>query len=614
MIPNIVGGPPLGGATDLKSQASEKMQGKDLKISGKDSFGKALEEKISASSSKEAPPKPERREDSTTSRSDKNDKAEAKTDKKVVAKSERPEKIEEKPDRQKAIKEFMDSFESEFDIPPTRLVEAMANLEDSELTQSPEETAEAVIAQLDLGEEDQEKAQAMYAGLLMQLQKADIAQATPAASVLANQNLQAGLNPADSKLRLAASQARQDGMEASVDRLNQQFWAQKTAMPTSVQQQQGMESLNGDLLERMGMAGANTEELATASQQPIIPMNAQKLPELPPHLQGQMSESISPQLLAALAAKQAAAQSAASGETAELSEEDQELLAQTDSSPDMFQQLKNEKPNMQMMAGGLAAHEGMTQEDAQSQSQSQSQMQGQQQFTGTDKASGKEEVKSKLTAKAAEFKTSLLGAEGMAVQPKLEALKAEMGMPVVAATPSPVANAEDHEAAVKQLMNQAQILIKKGGGEMKVQMTPEGMGTIHLKMQIQDGKVNMQMQADTAEAKKTIESGLAELKTSLAAHKLSVDHIKVDTVSGPNTEMTAQNQNNMSGNSQRDSTRQFWNQFHEGSQGRQNSFVTDGMNLRGYGQSQRDPLQPVEASSVRPRAVTGKGNGLNLVA
>jgi flagellar hook-length control protein FliK len=152
---------------------------------------------------------------------------------------------------------------------------------------------------------------------------------------------------------------------------------------------------------------------------------------------------------------------------------------------------------------------------------------------------------------------------------------------------------------------------------MKVEMTPEGMGTIHLKVMLQDGKVNMQMSADTQEAKKTIESSLAELKTSLAAHKLSVENVKVDVVNSTSTDTATQNQTNMNGQHQRDQqTRQFWNQFNDnfGSQGRQESLMAFQQANRGYGK-QRDPLQPIEtASKASGRTVEGKGSGINLVA
>ena len=113
MIPNIVG-PPIVGATDLRSFSGKNSE-KDLKRSGSESFGKALEEKIT---SKEKLPEREAAE-----------KPEVRPDKKVALKKQEA-KTKGAPSRQQAIKEFMDSFESEFKIPPTRLVDAMASLKD----------------------------------------------------------------------------------------------------------------------------------------------------------------------------------------------------------------------------------------------------------------------------------------------------------------------------------------------------------------------------------------------------------------------------------------------------------------------------------------------------
>jgi flagellar hook-length control protein FliK len=221
-----------------------------------------------------------------------------------------------------------------------------------------------------------------------------------------------------------------------------------------------------------------------------------------------------------------------------------------------------------------------------------------------------------VSTKGGEFKHSLNGLEGLQVQPiKGETFRMDAAMPMAAPGQAGPANPAENEAAVKQLMSQAQYLIKKGGGEMKVEMTPEGMGTVHLKVMMQDGKVNLQMATDTQEAKKTIENSLAELKTSLAAHKLSVENVKIDVVNNVSTDTATQNQPNANnGNGGREQTRQFWNQFNEnfGSQGRRESF-SDMPGLKSYGRN-RDPLTPIQTASERPRAMEGKGSGLNLVA
>lgn len=590
MIQSIVG-PPMVGVTDLKSSA-ERTADKDFKSSREESsFGKALEGKMSSKSSKDemkdSPPKEPQQ----------------------VSKGKEEQTVTKPPIkkatvRQQAIKEFMDSFESEFEIPPTRLVEAMAQLNTEQLAQSPEATAEAVVSQLGLDESETEKASAMYSALLLQLQQLP-PQSQPKPMV--ETTLGSGASQQQMQARVAAAQGRQEVMAESIDNLNKKFWM--------TQEPKVVPTATPDLLTKdsdFEIPDASQPELAAPelmSSKPAKPT----LEILPPHLQGQMKEAISPALLAALAAKQAASASAGA-EGAEVSEEAPALM-------DEFQQAVQSPKTLMAKEMTVVPQQGKaSQEFFQNQSQGQSMMQQQSQDFAQQGSAIKKEVSTKgMTEKSSDFKQSLTGLENVHGAPiKGEALRSEVVLPL-AGTVSPQAamSPAEHDAAVKQLMNQAQYLIKKGGGEMKVQMTPEGMGTIHLKVMLQDGKVNMQMSADTQEAKKAIESSLAELKTSLAAHKLSMENVKVDVVNSTNTDTATQNQTNMNGQNQRDQARQFWNQFNDnfGSQGKRES-LTEMPNLRGYGQRERDPLQPIESSTSvgRARAVEGKGRGLNLVA
>ncbi len=613
MLQNIAVGPPMVGATDLKSSPDRTAE-KGFKGSDSDSsFGKALEDRVSKSPKemKESMPKEMR------AKEEKPDSSEVRKTETVVVKPEG--KITKKATvRQQAIQEFMDSFESEFEISPTRLVEAMAQLDENQLAQSPEVTADAVIDQLGLDDADADKARAMYAALLMQLNQ--MPQQQPQAKPVSEMTFGgAGMSQQNMQARIAAAQGKQNTLSASADRVTQKFWMNQEpkAVPTS------MPSLQDSLAQRMMM---DEGSFAEALPQEEIPMDAPememssemipqpqtpsaKLEELPPHLKGQMAETLSPALLAALAAKQAAGgKEGTQEEVPALMEEFQQAI----------QAPKLEKPVTALPGSNLQAQNKVNPEAFfQNQSQGQSLMQQNSQQFAQKGLTSEKEILGKLTEKATDFKSSLTGLEGVHGAPiKGEALKADAALPMAAPVPTAPANPGENDAAVKQLMNQAQYLIKKGGGEMKVQMTPEGMGTIHLKVMLQDGKVNLQMSADTQEAKKTIESSLAELKTSLAAHKLSMENVKVDVVNSTSTDTATQNQTNMNGQNQRDQARQFWNQFNEnfGSQGRRESF-TEMPNLKGYGAHRRDPLQPIEtASKTRTRSVDGKGSGLNLVA
>jgi flagellar hook-length control protein FliK len=562
LLQSIVGPPLTTGPTDLKSPL-DKNADKDFKGSGSEStFGKALEQKVSK------PPK----KTSETSNGERSEKRSADDQNEVADSKEAPPPRQGKPEevgkkkwqRQQAIKEFMDSFEGEFQIPPTRLVEAMAKLDDQQLAQPPEETAKVVIDQLGLSQDDAERAQALYAGLLVQLKQIAVVPAKVPEGTL----MMGAFNMQNIQHRAAAQQERQVTLNASVDRLTQKFWQSP-----------------GELSQHMEATELADDEITQSLQQP---MNAQKaISELPPHLQGQMKEVASPALLAALAAQKMQA----ANENAQ-----EEVMVEGDSNnlKNEFQKA-SEAPALPVQ--GLSAN-----------------------AIKPVAASSFAEGLSKIESSATELKDSLSGLESASVaQVKPEALKGDvlMGAPAPLATPTHQAPTEaEQQAAVQQVLKQAQFLVKKGGGEMNVQMTPEGLGTVHLKVMLQDGKVNLQMSADTHEAKKTIESSLAELKTSLAAQKLSMDNVRVDVVGQTSTDTATQNQTQSNNHGQRDQTRQFWNQFNEnfGSQGRRESF-SEVPNLRSYG-VKRDPLQPIETTSQArsSRKVEGKGSGLNLVA
>lgn len=175
---------------------------------------------------------------------------------------------------------------------------------------------------------------------------------------------------------------------------------------------------------------------------------------------------------------------------------------------------------------------------------------------------------------------------------------------------------ERHEN-IQNILNGAQILVKEGGGEMKVQMSPEGMGPVELKVSMQDGRLNVEMLTESREAKKLIESQLTDLKMGLAGHKLAVDSLKVDVVQKLNTDSNTQNFTNMNQQHQQqsqDQLRQMWSQFSDqfGSQ-RRNSYFDVGSPKDNLGK--KDALNPVSTNTkATPRKVVGKGEGLNLVA
>ena len=191
----------------------------------------------------------------------------------------------------------------------------------------------------------------------------------------------------------------------------------------------------------------------------------------------------------------------------------------------------------------------------------------------------------------------------------------------LAASKANTAGASEKQENVQQLMKQAQYIIKKGGGEAKITMNPEGLGEIHMKITVNDGKVNLEMSAQTKEAKKLIEGSLDELKSGLSQHKLSIEHVKVDvsnqTAGDSNSESQKQQQMDMNRDQSKDHARQFWSEFNDnGGFDRRGTFF-DNPAIRAYsGTRQPDALTPSNAPrDEATRALgSGKGRGLNLVA
>lgn len=120
---------------------------------------------------------------------------------------------------------------------------------------------------------------------------------------------------------------------------------------------------------------------------------------------------------------------------------------------------------------------------------------------------------------------------------------------------------ESREANIDEIMSQARYLVKKGGGEVTVKMSPEGMGEVQLKVLLQDGKLNVEMQTQDKNVKKLIEESLSDLKSGLAAHRLSLEHVKIDTVNATNADNNTQFQSNLNQGHSQGQAREFWNDF-----------------------------------------------------
>jgi len=94
---------------------------------------------------------------------------------------------------------------------------------------------------------------------------------------------------------------------------------------------------------------------------------------------------------------------------------------------------------------------------------------------------------------------------------------------------SPVPTETEMQENLREVIRGAQVMVKNGGGEMKVNLHPEGLGHLNLKVMVQNGEVKVEMITTSDETKKLLEKGLSELKSGLSAHKLNVEHVKIET-------------------------------------------------------------------------------------
>lgn len=182
-----------------------------------------------------------------------------------------------------------------------------------------------------------------------------------------------------------------------------------------------------------------------------------------------------------------------------------------------------------------------------------------------------------------------------------------------AAAPSLDSTNTDTQNSVDEVMNQAKYLVTKGGGEMTVKMSPEGMGEVHLKVILQEGKINIEMNTQDKSVKKLIEESLSDLKSSLASQQMKLDHVKINSVVATGTENNTQmnsNQNQSFSNQQGQGFQNLFNQSesHMGQQQRQAHSATRELN------------NPVVKTQVKPQfnasaySVANKGRSINMVA
>lgn len=552
--------------------------------------------------------------------------------------------------REKAIQKFMDSVESEFGIPPQRIVESMAQLSDQDLTESPEQNAEKIVDSLDLPDGQSERMMAMYMQFVTELRTFD---SDGQKMILKNDP---GVLMGDqTQLRHLNAKSNSENIAQGLEKLNQKFWMKSPQVPSS-SVESALTQATPDQLQNLNFEDTQSlsdltdvnefknEQIASEiTAQPILNdkigtgamahqqnIGAEDLKNILQEMQSLKDEK---EQISALRTQlqQLNKQVGESGDSAASSSVKIENSKGDDAAADdSLTALSSDRSAPEI--GSLKSEGNLQQGDSQFSQDSNlneagknsiatKALNGNSENSGDafkKSLSGDKDVESTSSKSSTSGSSSVFSSAASAVPVEsLSNLKiTHVGTTAGTLGAAGASLSAEEKANVQQVMNQAQYLVKNGGGEVKVQMTPEGMGTVQLKLDLKDGKVNVQMTAENHETKKILEDSLKDLKNSLSSHKLSVDHVKVDVVGAPSSEMGSQNNQNMNSDAQRDSTRQFWNQYREnfGNQSRDGYFEVPNMNKYARQMQKGPELPSLSEASSQSRKIEGRGNGLNMVA
>lgn len=447
------------------------------------------------------------------------------------------------------VLKFMDSMESELGIEPDRLISAFGGLSDKELLQNPEMSAESYIQALNVAPEAQDRAQELYSKLLVDLRlqkasKSDISKLVP----MEVQSLLKEMNTPEAHPGLSA--------KGPVDDMTKKFfdvYPNRFGRPT--EQDQILDpNLTKAVNSELTSLDASLQNAEGDSSAPVHPIHQK---------QNEDTQSA----LARLALFGAAGAATSAG--MEGSEAGMDMEA-----PDWLSKLNKVNASAESNVSSIRPEARSEGEAGEGGFDSQS---GADQFFG-----GAETAKNPIG-------------------PKFSDSAAVVGL----------GNADvnaDNTEGVESIVKNVNILTKKGGGEMKVQLNQDGLGEVQLKVAVNDGKVSIQMLTDNKDTKKLLESDLSALKVELGEKKIDLQDIKVDVQKDLRGNLEEQ-----FADQRREQTRQFWQQFKE--ENEMNRAMAINRGLPSYGSGRKMPtdvIDDVQASGAyRSKSIDGR---LNVVA
>lgn len=158
---------------------------------------------------------------------------------------------------------------------------------------------------------------------------------------------------------------------------------------------------------------------------------------------------------------------------------------------------------------------------------------------------------------------------------------------------------------VENIISQARAILKDGGGEMKLQLRPEGLGTVDLRVGLQNGQVSVEIITQDQNVKKMFEDSIFDMRGALESQNLKIDTFKVG-VSEHYDQMMGQQNGAQQQFEEREFARDFMGQFRNDRQGFRQQGIDSVLNSRSPFSSTPEGLQPATGKNLNGR--------LNIIA
>lgn len=135
----------------------------------------------------------------------------------------------------------------------------------------------------------------------------------------------------------------------------------------------------------------------------------------------------------------------------------------------------------------------------------------------------------RLTGSAEAARGAVTAVERVAIQP---GLRQEAGATALN-RPAEGMGRTNRDAILQTVQRGLASMLSQGGGKMTVVLRPELLGEVRVQLEARRGTVNARLTAQTEAARRTLESGADQLRTSLESRGVRVESIRID---GPASE------------------------------------------------------------------------------